>query len=90
MKTSVHYTVSQIIMDIITCTTTCRACLELIDQCSLPPAVQYAADFMYNDVMSEVYMSSNTEEEKNNNYTLIVRKDNKVRGCGFDGFENCC
>ncbi len=31
-------------------------------------------------------MSNNAEEEKNNNYTLIVRKDNKVRGCGFDSF----
>ncbi len=48
--------------------------------------VQYATDFMYNGVMSEVYMSSSREEEKNNNYTLIVRKDNKVRGCGFGGF----
>ncbi len=44
------------------------------------PPVQYATDLMYNGVMSEVYMSSNTEEEKNNNYTLIVRKDSKVRG----------
>ena len=37
------------------------------------------ADFMYNGVMTEVYMSSYTEEEKNNNYTLIVKKDTKVR-----------
>ncbi len=41
--------------------------------------VQYAADYMYNDVMSEIYISNNAEEEKNNNYTLLVRKDNKVR-----------
>ena len=37
------------------------------------------ADFMYNGVMAELYMSSYTEEEKNNNYTLIVNKDTKVR-----------
>ncbi len=48
--------------------------------------VQYAADYMYNDVMSEIYISNNAEEEKNNNYTLLVRKDNKVRRCSFHGF----
>ncbi|XP_064398726.1 digestive cysteine proteinase 1-like [Halichondria panicea] len=53
---------------------------------------KYATDLMYNGVMSEVYMSSNTEEEKNNNYTLIVRKDSKnpitLRFVGFDRLFN--
>lgn len=42
--------------------------------------MQYVVDYNYNNVMTEVYISSYTEGEKDNNYTLIVKKDDKVFG----------
>ena len=41
--------------------------------------MQYVTDFNYNGKDAELYLSSMAVGEKNNNYTLIVMKDTKVR-----------
>ena len=55
------------------------ACMDFVFAIS---CTQYVADFTYNGIDTEIYLSSMAVGEKNNNYTLFVRKDNKVSGFG--------
>ena len=40
--------------------------------------LQYATDFDYNGVATSLYISSFSEGDKNNNYTLLVDKSTQV------------
>ena len=65
-----------------------QRCLNSRQILAPPLPSQYVADYTYQDLPCEVYMSSFAEGKKENNYTLLVRKDTQapvlLRFVGYD------